>query len=430
MSSAVLTYPSDISSVLDAAKPVTVPSPWLDDLRAKGRESFLEQGLPTMKQEEWKYLSLRDIASRSWSASEPGPAVFDFDLPYVCPGSIRVQIVNGQFDRNASQVPAVKGLYVGSLASALSDHKAIVEEHLGSLASIDSHPFAALNTALFHDGVFIYLSRAAMIEPIIEIVHVACGSDQVSAPRVLVVAEEGASAKIVERYITDGETTSLTIPVTEAVIAQNACVEHIRVQDESTEACHIGLWESKQEGSSEYKAYNVAFGGKVARLDQNMSFTGEHSVARLDGVTAAGGTQIIDNHTRLDHAVPNCNSFEIYKQVVDGKATVVFNGKIFVHLDAQKTDAVQTNQTLLLSPDATINSKPQLEIFADDVKCTHGATVGQLEKDQLFYLMQRGINREEAEGLLVYAFAAEVLELISIDEVRDDLEARLYLKLN
>ena len=173
----------------------------------------------------------------------------------------------------------------------------------------------------------------------------------------------------------------------------------------------------------------MCFGGAIARTDQEIWLGGRHIVTRLDGVVVARGGQLIDNHTRLDHAMPNCNSFEVYKQIVDDEATVVFNGKIFVHQDAQKTDAVQNNAALLLSPKATIDSKPQLEIFADDVKCTHGATVGRIEDTPLFYLRSRGIPIEQATGILVYAFAAEVLELISIPEVRDRLEARLFEKL-
>jgi Fe-S cluster assembly protein SufD len=424
-----LTYESDFSSVVSGARPLPV-SKAAAELRARGLEAFNTQGLPTPKQEEWKYFPLRSIADRSWQPGESGPAVFEEDLTWMAEDGLKVVMVNGQLDRNLSDLSAVKGLHCGSLASAYVEFPDLVEPLIGSIADIDNNPFAALNTALFHDGVFIRVEKGAMIEQTIEIVHVSTGDNQVFAPRIFILAEEGCSAKIVERWQTDGSSKSLTIPVVEAKVRERAVIEHIRIQDEALDSCHIGLWESDQAADSEYKAYNIAFGAEQARLDQNMMIGGEHAVARLDGVVCAHKNQIIDNHTKLDHAVPNCNSFEIYKQVIDDKASVVFNGKIFVHLDAQKTDAVQTNQALLLSPDTTINSKPQLEIFADDVKCTHGATVGQIDEDQRFYMMQRGISAEEAEGLLVYAFAAEVLELISIESVKKALEARLYDKLN
>ena len=289
--------------------------------------------------------------------------------------------------------------------------------------------FAALNTALFEDGLYIRIAKDVHVEKTIEVVHVTCGDGQIVTPRILIVAEEGSRAKIVETYVTDGEGTNLVLPVTEVFAAKYANIEHVRIQDEGSRTFSIALWEIRQEGDSEYRSYNIAFGGALARTDQNFWLGGEHIVTRLDGIVVATGSQLIDNHTRLDHAMPHCNSFEIYKQIVDDEATVVFNGKIFVHQDAQKTDAVQTNQALLLSPKATINSKPQLEIFADDVKCTHGATVGQLEDAPLFYLQSRGIPADQAEGILVYAFAAEVINLITIDEVRARLEARLLEKL-
>jgi Fe-S cluster assembly protein SufD len=260
-------------------------------------------------------------------------------------------------------------------------------------------------------------------------VHVTSGDGSCVAPRVLIVASEGSSARFVETYVTDGAGTNLVLPVTEVVTEKGANVEHVRVQDESESTFSFALWAISQHDDSEYRSYNVAFGGAIARTDQEFWLGGRHIVTRLDGVVVARGKQHLDNHTRLDHALPDCNSFEVYKQIVDDEATVVFNGKIFVHQDAQKTDAVQNNAALLLSPRATIDSKPQLEIFADDVKCTHGATVGRLEDTPLFYLRSRGIPKASAEGILVYAFAAEVLELITLKPVVDRLEARLFEKL-
>jgi Fe-S cluster assembly protein SufD len=425
MSRGALAYEADL-----AALTASLPSHpvFLSGLRARALEAFQAQGLPTVRREEWKYTPLREVAQTAWQPSEPGPALFEFELPFRVEGSVRVVMVNGRFDRNLSDTPAIKGLTVSSLHTAAQEQPDDLAK-LGELVALDSFPFGALNTALWQDGLFIKIEAGAMVDPVIEIVHVSTHDGQAHAPRLFIDAGEGSSARIVENWITTPGARTLTIPVTESFIGERANIEHIRVQDEAETAFNIALWESRQAGSSEYKAYTIAFGAALGRLDQNIDIAGEHAVTRLDGVAAAMGSQLIDNHTQLDHAVPNCNSFEIYKQVIGGQATVVFNGKIMVHQDAQKTDAKQTNQALLLSPDATINSKPQLEIFADDVKCTHGATVGQLEDSPRFYMMSRGIPRSEADRLLVYAFAAEVLELISIDEVRLALEARLMDKL-
>ncbi|MBX3096084.1 MAG: Fe-S cluster assembly protein SufD [Fimbriimonadaceae bacterium] len=402
---------------------------WLRNLRSRGLRVFQELGIPTPKVEEWKYTPLRDIAERKWELAEPGPAWFEPALPSFVEGAVRIVLVNGRFDANLSDFPRLPGLTVSPIREALTDDANPVSAVLGTIARIEKHPFGALATALFEDGVYVHLATGSVIESLIEIVHVTSGEGGVCAPRVLIVAEKDSVAKIVEVYVTDGAADSLTLPVTEVIVERGANLEHVRVQDEATTNAHIALWETRQAEGSEYRSYNVAFGGRLARTDQGIDLQGEHCITRLDGVVAATGNQLIDNHTRLDHALPNCNSFEIYKQVIDDEATVVFNGQIFVHAHAQKTDAKQTNQALLMSPKATINSKPQLEIFADDVKCTHGATVGQLEDLPLFYMRQRGIPQEMAESLLVYAFAAEVLELISVDEVKRDLEARLDRKL-
>lgn len=402
---------------------------WLQAIRERGLASHRALGIPTTKDEEWKYTPLRTLHLGSWNASEPGPAVFDQEIPPITDDAIRIVMVNGRFDRNLSQVEKISGLRVTSLYNAIIEDPTLVQTYLGQIAPVEEFTFAALNTALFQDGVVIYLGANADIEPVIDIAHIATGDESVHAPRCLIIADQGAKASIFERYYSDGEGKSVTLPVTEVFVAQGAEIEHVRFQDEALTQHHIGLWQVRQAGDSEYRSYNVAFGSQLGRMDQNIFLDGEGVTTRLDGVVIAKGEQLLDNHTKLDHAYPNGNSFEIYKQIIDDRATIVFNGKIFVHQDAQKTDAKQTNQALLLSPTATIDSKPQLEIFADDVKCTHGATVGQLEDLPLFYLKQRGIPTAEAQALLVYAFATEVLELISNEDVKNYLEARLYEKL-
>lgn len=378
---------------------------WLRTLRARGLGALRASGLPSTKHEEWRYLPLRTLLKHEWSLAPEAVATFS---EWFSEESVRIELVNG---RVQSAPEAVAGLSVSGL-----------DEEFGALVPVESHPFAALATGLTEQGVRVHIQGE--VEALIEVAHFV--SEGAATPRMRIELAPGAKAKLVETYTSAPAVPTLTLPITEVVLGEGAHFEHVRVQRESLAAFHIGQWQARQEAGSEYYAYNVVLGGGIARLDQGIFLAGENITTRMDGVVAAKAEQIVDNHTRLDHAMPNCNSFEIYKHILDDKSTGVFNGKIYVHPDAQKTDAKQTNQTLLLSREAEINSKPQLEIFADDVKCTHGATVGQLEETPLFYLRSRGIPKEQAEGLLVYAFAAEVLELISIEPVRVKLEQLLF----
>jgi Fe-S cluster assembly protein SufD len=250
----------------------------------------------------------------------------------------------------------------------------------------------------------------------------------VSHPRTLAVFEAHTSAKLLETYFGLGG-VYFANSVTEVVLGPDAIVEHTKYQQENGDSVHISNLSVHQESASTYTSNAANFGGRLVRNDLNVWLNGEHTETWLNGANVGTGGQVVDNHTRIDHAKPNCNSFEVYKSILRDRAAGVFNGKIFVYKDAQKTDAKQTNQGILLSPTATYNTKPQLEIFADDVKCTHGATVGQLREDALFYLRSRGIPRREAEALLVYAFAAEVLEKVTIEDAREALVQVLFEKL-
>ena len=434
MSNLLNQYETQLGPLLEQAERLQKTGPaWLQEQRKSALRSFQEHGVPTQKNEEWKYTALRGFAETSWKVAQGSGSV---DVSHFVEGSIRIVLVNGRLTAEGIQ-GSDQQVRIGSLSdsvgeSVLAKHqgKAVGEPTYpeGRVIQSDVYPFGELNTALFEDAVVIEV--IGLCEKVIEIVHVQSGeSSDLSFPRVLVTMAPNSGAKIVESYVSSSDNACATIAVTEVFVGEGANLEHIRVQNQSDRSLHIGLWQTKQERDSTYTAYNVCFGSQLARLDQTIWIGGENCTTRLDGVVCANGDQHIDNHTRLDHRVPNCNSFEIYKQVVDDSATVVFNGKIFVHQDAQKTDAKQTNQALLLSPKATIDSKPQLEIFADDVKCTHGATVGQLEDLSMFYMRSRGVPQEQAQAVLVYAFAAEVLELVSIEPVRKGLERRLYEKL-
>ncbi len=404
---------------------------WLIPMRASAHARFLELGIPTTKHEEWKYTSLREFESQSFA--EPTFAnLSDDDIADAVRGledAQRIVFVNGIYSEPlTTRLSQEEGVEIRTLQCVGGDPSNKLKNLFGTVARTDEFAFANLNSSQFRSGAYVQIHRNTKAERPIHLLFISTGGTA-SYPRVLVHAEQGSEATVVESYVTVGEGTSFVCGVTEVVVEANAKLEHVKLQSESERSYHIALSEARVEGDGTYLDYNVTFGGKLTRNDRQVFIGGSNAHVRMDGVYVADGEQHCDNHTRLDHAFPHCDSFEVYKGVLDGASSGVFNGKIFVYLDAQKTDAKQTNQALLLSPKATIETKPQLEIFADDVKCTHGATVGQLREDALFYLQSRGIPLKQARALLVYAFAAEVLERISHDGLRSELESRLYQKL-
>jgi Fe-S cluster assembly protein SufD len=413
----------------------------LQAVREKALKAWQQVGFPTHKDEEWKYTSLRDLAEGSYAPSYAADVCLD-ELESLAVGSIGqilLTFVNGRFSPGLSDLSHLPhGVKVCSLQDAIQNDWSLVEPHLtkigtleGKLGSTNDERFSNLNTAFLAQGAFVHVPRGVVVEDPVHILYLHRGDkgEFVTHPRTLIVAEEASQVKLLESYV-GLEGKYFTNAVTEVFVARNAMVEHVRFQQETRGAFHIGLLAIHQEADSTYTSYNTSFGAQIGRTDVNLWLNGEHTESRLDGVYVASGTQVLDNKTRIDHAKANCHSFEVYKGILAGRGTGVFNGKIFVYEDAQKTDAKQTNQALLLSPTATINTKPQLEIFADDVKCTHGATVGQLRKDAMFYLRARGIPEKEAKALLVYAFAADVLERISVESIREALEKVLYKKLH
>lgn len=415
-------------------------APDLFEHRKKAFAEFSAVGLPTRKDEEFKYTPFREVAERQFgtaykaSVSRDELGAHAIATSVCCP----LVFVNGVYAPELTEpLELPSGVIACSLREALENSPSLVYASLGKIASLEGklgstndERFARLNDALWQDGAFLYVPKGVVLENPIHLLFANKADDGSFAahPRVLIVVEENAQAKVVETYLGLGG-VCMTNALTEVVVGKAAILEHIRVQDESMEAFHVGTVAAHQEADSTYSSTNVQFGGHIGRCDINLWLNGEHTESWLNGTYVGNGEQILDNHTRIDHAQPNSHSFEVYKGILAEKATGVFNGKIFVYEDAQKTDAKQTNQALLLSKEAQINTKPQLEIFADDVKCTHGATIGQLREDAMFYLRARGISELDARNMLVYAFAAEVLEKITIDSVRDILEQELYEKL-
>lgn len=412
----------------------------LRERRENAFRAFELVGLPTHKDEEFKYLSLRSLDEVRFTPAY-GAFVERSEIAPTPLGeldAITVTFVNGQYAPELSSEDILpKGVFVGPLATGFEALPEVIDQYLGKVAtqegklgSTNDDRFVHLNTAYLGEGAFVYVPKGVAIErPIhLQFLTKADHGPIATFPRILVVLEENAQAKLVESYIGLGG-VSFTNAVTEVVLGKYALLEHTRFQQENSQGVHISITGAHQESDSNFTHNSANLGGQIVRNDVNVWSGGEHTETSLNAANLGTGEQVVDNHTRIDHATPNCHSFETYKSILRDRSTGVFNGKIFVYEDAQKTDAKQTNQAILLSPTATMNTKPQLEIFADDVKCTHGATIGQLREDALFYLRARGIPKAQAQSLLVYAFAAEVFEKITIDSVREALEKVLFAKL-
>ncbi len=398
---------------------------WLQILRTSGLTRFQALGFPTRRDEDWRYTPVAPIVETPFAQGQPGMLHPTLLNGREVEDSVQLVFVNGHFEPGASRIENLPaGVRVTNLAQAIASGEPLVERYLGKYVSYDNHAFAALNTASITEGVFIHLSKSAVLEQPIHVVYASQPGESgptVSHPRLLLVADENSQCTIIERYVGRDGDVYLLNGVSEFIVAENAVVDHYKVQQESKAAFHVANLQVEIAHGANFSSHSLGFGGLIARSDAGARL-GEGCTATLNGLFMAGGRQIMDSHTTLDHAMPNCPSHQIYKHILDDHSRGVFNGRIFVQLDAQKTDAKQTNQTLLLSKDAEINTKPQLEIFADDVRCTHGATVGQLRGDQLFYLRARGIGKQEAQDLLIYAFASDIVQRIKVDSLRDELD--------
>jgi Fe-S cluster assembly protein SufD len=324
------------------------------------------------------------------------------------------------------------GVLAGSLAEIAKKHPKNVQPHIAQFVRGDENGFTALNTAFLVDGAFISIPQDVVFEKVIQILFVAAHNDAAIAvqPRNIILAATASQCKIVETYAGPDGAVYLTNAVTEVHLKDGAIVEHNRIQVEGCDSFHVSTVHVQLEKASRYRSNAVGLGGSIVRNNITAVFHGEGGECILNGLTVESGTQVVDNHTTIDHAVPHCESHELYKAILDDASKGVFNGKVFVRKDAQKTDAKQTNKTLLLSDDASINAKPQLEIFADDVKCTHGATIGQLDAEQIFYLRTRGIDENAARDILTSAFARDVIDRMSIEPLRSIVDHMVQSRLN
>jgi Fe-S cluster assembly protein SufD len=404
----------------------TVLPAWLVALRQQGGQRFTELGLPTSRDEEWRFTPITPISSATFAPAPEATVSLDALAPFLF-GHVewpRLVFVNGRHSAELSSVAVESGVRVESLAQGLVANPAL-EKHLGRHVALDATPFVAWNTGQISDGAFVHVSARTDLPHPIHLLFITAPGAAGSAvyPRNIVVVEREARASLIESYVTLADAERyLTNVVTEVVVAENAWVEHTRIQRESEQAFHIGLTHVAQERDSHYRNFSFAMGGAIARHDLRSHLNAANVESLLYGLYFGHGEQLVDNHTAIFHDHPSCRSWEVYKGILDGRSHGVFNGKIFVKPEAQKTDAKQTNRALLLSETAKIDTKPQLEIFADDVKCTHGATVGALNESMLFYLQSRCIPLPAARRFLTYAFAAEVVAEIALEPVRAELD--------
>ncbi len=400
---------------------------WLKSIRNSARAQAAQLGFPNTKQEEWKFTNMAPVLqlplhpAKKAGAKISRPDIERFTFGLDC---YRLVFVDGHFCADLSSLPAAgNDLQLGSLKANSPE----IEKHLTRHADTGANFFTALNTAFFQDGAFVSIAEGKTADKPVHLLFIGA-SEQPGAtalPRSLIVAHRGAKVKVIESHVSVADAARVTNAVTELVLGPEAQVEHCKLQQESERAFHIATIQAVQARDSRWISHSIAIGARVARNQIQTLFDDERAVAILNGLYLGKAEQLIDHHTVVDHAKPHCESHEFYHGILADRAHGVFNGKIFVRQDAQKTNAKQTNRNLLLSDSAVIDTKPQLEIYADDVKCTHGAAIGQLSDEAIFYLRARGIGEELARRMLIQAFASDVVERIGIEPVRAELEEML-----
>lgn len=403
---------------------------WLGKIRADADARFRELGFPKTTHEDWRFTSVEPIAKIDFT-----PAAADFSglkasqldgLALGPADSSRLVFVNGYFSRELSSAPEA-GLTLTGLAEALRSSPGELQPYLARKADAQAQAFTALNTASFADGAFVRLPKNAGLEKPIHLLFISTGSGRptVSHPRVLVVVESGAKAALIEEYVSLGSGSAWTNAVTEIFLAENAKLDHYRLGRENGDVFHISATQVGQARGSVYTSHSVSLGGGLVRNDLSVALEAEGAECTLNGLYMVDGRRHVDNHTLIDHAKPHTSSRELYKGVLDGPSRAVFNGAILVRPDAQKINSVQSNKNLILSEGGLVHSKPEFKIFANDVQCKHGATIGQISPDALFYLRSRGLGLEEARKLLVYAFISEMVDRFALEPLKKSLLAEV-----
>lgn len=416
---------------------------WLKSLRENALEQFEELGFPTTNLEDWRYTNIAPIVKARFAPLTKDDAKLSssaFDATkfaeFIHEETKRscLVFVNGEFRADLSSLEALPDeVTATNLREAFNGEQSqILRERYGRAANGDANAFTALNTAFAEGGAFLHLSKNVSVEAPIQLLFVndENAANRATFPRVLIVAEQGSAATIVESYATAGDSVFLTNAVVEIFVEENARVVHHKLQRESENAFHLASTNIELQRASVYDGTTITLGAQLSRHEINVKIHGEGVECWIDGLNLVADNQHADTHSRMDHLAPHCTSHQLYKSILDGKSRVVFNGQIIVAQAAQKTDAYQQNRNLMLSNDARVDTKPQLEIFADDVKCSHGATVGQLEEEWMFYLLSRGLPRDLARNLLTYGFAEEVVEKIKISSIRAQLNEAILHRLH
>jgi Fe-S cluster assembly protein SufD len=410
---------------------------WLLPLRKAGIASFAKLGFPTLQDEDWRFTNVAPLAKLPLQpAAEPandaaaktalGKHVFA-NLP-----GVRLVFVNGYYSTALSSLRGLPaGVKVSNLAAAMVANSVFVEKQFGRCALTDVNAFAALNQAFFHDGGFVYVPAGVSIAEPIQFVFISTAKQdgETVQPRNLIIAEANSRATIIESYLSTHNAAYFTNAVTEIAAGDNAVLEHVKFQDEAADAFHLATIAGKLGRASRVSVHSFALGAKLSRTSIRANLAGEGLECILNGLYLTGGEQLADHHMIVEHAQPHCASHEYFNGILDDKSKGVFHGRILVRKIAQKTDAKQTNKNLLLSDNATADTKPQLEIYADDVKCTHGATIGQLNDESIFYLRSRGIGADNARRMLIHAFAGEIIARVKHDSVREELDKLVWDRL-
>jgi Fe-S cluster assembly protein SufD len=410
---------------------------WLFPLRKSGIVRFAELGFPTIEHEDWRFTNLAALARWPFRPVTGGQAggVTAADLSGYAFSSLpgdRLVFVNGQFAAELSRLEAsLDGIRICNLASALAKAPAFVEQHLGRYTKLEDNALAALNTAFFQDGVFIHVPDDKAVTDPVQVIHVSTGAASGAAisPRNLVVVGRNAKLTVLESYVALGDAACFTNAVTELAAGENANVEWVKLQDESHSAYHLSTLHAHLGRASNVSAHSFALGARLSRNNIRTKLAGPGLECVLNGLYLTRGEQLADHHMIVEHAEPHCASHEYFNGILDDKSKGVFHGRIYVHPIAQKTDAKQTNKNLLLSDDATADTKPQLEIYADDVKCTHGATIGQMNEESIFYLRSRGIGLARARRMLIHAFAGEIIDRVKCVAAREELDRVVWDRL-
>ena len=410
--------------------------PWLELVRSSALERFEQLGFPPVQNEEWKYTNLATLAKQSFVPSSRGETLSIDTTGFVYPetAAAHLVVVNGFLSEELSVKTGLESVVAIDLLGAVADarYNKIARSYLARNAGYHDSGLAALNTAFVQSGLFLFIPKGIKVETPIQVTFLtdADNADKATFPRLLVVAEENSSATVIESFVSTREQQYFTNAIAEIVVKDGARLEHYRMQRESREAFHVSLTSAELGRGSSYDTTSINMGARLARHDISVVMDHEGAECWVDGLYLVGANQHTDTHSVIDHKQPHCNSHQLYKGILDDNGRAVFNGKIFVREGAQKTDAMQTNKNLLLSPQARVDTKPQLEIYADDVKCAHGAAVGQIDEEELFYLQARGLNPELGRNLLTYGFAEEVIGKIKIDSIREQLDKAVLHQLH